>query len=77
MPPSNPKPTLAQQVEGLYNAIPVTGEIEYTALADKVRAEGNGDALGQIQQLKYAKRIKIRVESNPDTFKATSYVSRA
>lgn len=69
--------TVAEQVETLYDAVPVSGEIAYDDLATKVIATGNKDALNHLFPLKRQGRLKVRTESNPETGKPKTFVSRA
>jgi len=72
MPPSRNK-TVQEQVQTLLDAIPESGEIEYTALYDKVVATGNKDALNHLFPLKYQGKVKVRVEHDPEV---KTFVSR-
>jgi len=76
MPVSRNK-TVGEQVETLYDAVPASGEIEYTALYDVMVTTGNKDALNHLQSLKHQGRLKVRTDYNPDTSKTTVFVSRA
>jgi len=73
MPPARNK-TVQEQVQTLLDAIPASGEIEYTTLYDNLVATGNKDALNHLFPLKYQGVLKVRVEHEPEV---KTFVSRA
>lgn len=76
MPPSRNK-SIEEQIQTLMDAVPASGEIEYTSLYDNVVATGNKDALNHLFPLKRQGKLNVRVEHNEDTHEVKSFVSRA
>lgn len=57
--------TREEQVQSLLDNIPVTGEIDYADLREKMVAIDNKDALGYLFPLKRQGVLKTRVEHDP------------
>jgi hypothetical protein len=67
---------LSAEKQKLFDALPVTGEVDYNSLRGQLITAGEKKALGTFHEMRRKGELSVRLEKNAETGELAMFVSR-